>query len=153
MRRRDVGARYAAARRVAQVLHASPRRCARFVVAEDRHERAPRGRRVLELLAELVGGSGIHVDAQARAPQLGREPQRLVARTSSRFQIVTITSTAPRTSPAGNMLALGHHDEDPLEAEREAARRNIAPEEHADQVVVAPAAAEAAGEIRRRRSP
>ena len=35
------------------------------------------------------------------------------------------------------------HD-DPLEAEREAARRHVPAEEHADQVVVAAAAAEAA---------
>ena len=51
------------------------------------------------------------------------------------------------------MFALGHHDEDALEAEREAAGRHVPAEEHADQVVVAPAAAEAAGEVRARRSP
>ena len=46
------------------------------------------------------------------------------------------------------MLPLGHHDDDPLEAEREAAGRDVAAEKHADQVVVPAAAAEAAGQIR-----
>ena len=42
------------------------------------------------------------------------------------------------------MFPLRHDDDDPLEPEREAAGRHVAAEEHADEVVVAPAAAEAA---------
>ena len=40
-----------------------------------------------------------------------------------------------------------HDDEDPLEAEREAAGGHVAAEKHADQVVVAAAAADAARQI------
>ena len=42
---------------------------------------------------------------------------------------------------------LAHHDQDPLEPQRKPAGRNALAEEHADQVVVAAAAAEAAGEV------
>ena len=59
-----------------------------------------------------------------------------------------MTSTAPRGDRRGKHVPLGHHDDDALETEREAAGRHVAAEEHADQVVVPPAAAEAAGQVR-----
>ena len=58
-----------------------------------------------------------------------------------------MTSAGVVAERGGNMPALAHHDENALEAQRKPAGRNALPEEHADQVVVAPAAAEAAGEV------
>ena len=66
---------------------------------------------------------------------------------SSASNTATITSAGVVARLGGNMFALAHHDENPLEAEREPAGRNALAEEHADQVVVAPAAAQAAGEV------
>ena len=99
----------------------SPR--ATFVRTRDGDERdAPRCG-VFELLPELVG-LGIHVDPDAGGAQLRREPQcveRLASQTAC-----TITSAAAVCDVSREHVALRHHDEDPLEAEREAAGRNRA---------------------------
>src|SRR6266849_6722491 len=44
-------------------------------------------------------------------------------------------------------LALSHHDDDALQPEREATRRDIFAEKHSDEVVVTPAATETSGEV------
>src|SRR5437879_6646992 len=48
----------------------------------------------------------------------------------------------------GEHAPLGHDDDNPLEAEREPAGRDLTAEKHADQIVVAAAAAEAARQVR-----
>ena len=60
----------------------------------------------------------------------------------------TATITSAGVSPRRREHApLTHDDQDALEAERKAACGDALPEEHADQVVVTSAAAEASGEI------
>jgi hypothetical protein len=47
----------------------------------------------------------------------------------------------------GIHLALLHHDQDAFESEREAARRHILAEKHADQAIVATASAERSSQV------
>ena len=103
-------------------------------------------RRVLELLAKLVG-IRIDEDPEAARRAVPRRAPAIRAIVSA-LHCTSRTSAATVSSVGREHAALPHHDEDALEAQREPARGNRLAEEHADQVVVPPAAAETARQVR-----
>ena len=115
-----------------------------FVAAHDRDTRNTRGGGILELLSELVR-LGIHLDADAtrraaRAPVAARRwPLRLRTRSRARQR--------PPRHRTRKHPALGHHHQNALEAEREAAGGNVLAQKHPNQAIIPATATETAGEI------
>src|SRR5262249_59802060 len=112
-----------------------------FFVALDGDERHAARPGVPELLAQFIR-FGIDVGAQAAAAQLRCQPDGVA--TCILVPECDHDVNAASDHRRGEHHALGHHDDDPLDTERKPAGRHIAAEKHADQVVITPAAAEAA---------
>src|SRR5688572_3427075 len=116
-----------------------------LVAAEQRDEGDPAGISVLDLLANLVS---VRVDkgAQAALAEPRRHPHRMrhVGGIKHRHHHVG----RPRGERCREHAALGHDDQDPLEAERKPARRDALAEEHPDKVVVPSAASQAPRQVR-----
>ena len=98
----------------------------------------------MELPAQPAG-LGIHIDAQVGAAQLRRERQRVgpgIVAPHRHHDVGGTPADCGRKHPA-----LRHDDDEALETERETGGGNFAPEKHSDEIVVPPAAAQAAGQV------
>ena len=96
-------------------------------------------------LPSSIGDFRIELHAQPGLAQLGREREIEIGAVGEPLHHHHVGRR--RHDRFREHVALAHHDEDALEAERDAAGGNVLAGKHADQVVVAAAATEAAGEI------
>ena len=108
---------------------------------------ASRADAYLNCFPELVG-LRIQLGPQARR-RAAPPPARSESSIEADRRCVTSTSGPPVWTRRREHAAFGHHHEDPLQAERKPARRNLLAREHADQPVVAAAAAQAADALDR----
>ena len=89
--------------------------------------------------------SEVDLDAKLLEPKLRRQLQRVDPQLVGQKRDHHVDRRARNLGR--KHAALGHHDDDPLQAQGEATRGNVAAEKHPDEIVVAAAAPETAGQI------
>src|SRR4029453_17113581 len=106
------------------------------IVSENGHEVRVAARRVLELLAKLVPVR-VHVASQGGPAQVRSGGPRFSSTRMAPDRHHHIDGSMLEASR--EHASLRHDDDNPLEAERKPASRDVAAEKHADQIVVSAA--------------